>query len=59
MIPSSLYYQELVAYFRPIRALDDADADADTDDRDRDAEAETDTESARATNYFAPTPDAA
>ena len=36
-----------------------ADVDADATDLDREAEAETDTESARATNYFAPTPDAA
>ncbi len=49
--------RKLEALVRPIRALDDVDADV--DDRDRDAEAETDTESARATNYFAPTPDAA
>jgi len=48
------------ALVHPIRAQENVDADSDAD-TDRDAEAETDTEAevTRATNYFAPTPDAA
>ena len=50
--------RKLEALVHPIRAQDNVDADSDAD-TDHDAEAETDTEAARATNYFAPTPDAA
>jgi hypothetical protein len=52
--------RKMQALVHPIRAQENVDADSDAD-TDRDAEAETDTEAevTRATNYFAPTPDAA